>query len=211
MEALRLPFTVQPTDIDETPFTAETPDRTVVRLSKWKAQAAAARSASGGLIIIAADTLVVHDGWIMGKPADAHAAAEMLRRLAGKWHLVLSGFTVLDKAAGREVSRSSRTEVRMRDYSEAEILDYIGRGEPFDKAGAYAIQDEAFHPVAEIAGCYAGVVGLPLCDLFRALGALGTLPERGAVAACWEVTAHVCDLPSRCPSGALCPETSNAI
>ena len=99
----------------------------------------------------------------------------------------------------------------MRDYSRAEILDYIGRGEPFDKAGAYAIQDEAFHPVAEIAGCYAGVVGLPLCDLCRALGSLGILPVRGAVPACWEVTAHICDLPSRCPSSALSPDTADAL
>ena len=197
MEALGFPFTVRITDIDETPSSSETPARTVLRLSKEKTQAAAAQSTCGEEIIIAADTLVVCDGQIMGKPVGVDEATTMLQTLRGRWHEVMSGLTVLDEAAGRMVKFLSVTEVCMRDYVDAEIRKYVDSGEPYDKAGGYAIQDGAFHPVSEVVGCYAGVVGFPLCHLGQALEDLGVALECEMVPTCADVTGQVCDLASR--------------
>ena len=201
MEALHLPFIVRPVGIDEAPWPAELPARTVIRLSKLKAHAAASGSANRKETIIAADTVVVCDGRLMGKPRDEQTAVAMLQQLRGRRHQVLTGLTVLDSAKGRMISRLSCTEVRMRDYREAEILDYVDRGEPFDKAGAYALQDAVFCPVAEIEGCYAGVVGLALCQLCEVLQGFGIRTGRGAVSACTEVIGRDCSLASRVRNG----------
>ena len=122
-------------------------------------------------VVVAADTLVVTDGEILGKPADADDARKMLARLRGRDHHVLTGVVLTGEK--REWAGVVDTRVEMRSYEDEEIEAYIARGEPFDKAGGYAIQDEEFRPVARIEGCYLNVVGLPLCTLAAGLAALG--------------------------------------
>jgi len=194
VEALCIPFTVRAAEINEDPLPDETPTEMVIRLSKEKARVAAAQSADAEEIIIAADTIVVLDGRIMGKPADVDEAVAMLHRLRGRWHRVLTGLTVWDKEKNRIVIQVSEADVRMRDYSDDEIVGFIARGEAMDKAGAYSLQDKIFKPAAEVIGCYAGVMGFPLCHLWRALRELGNPPMRQAVVACSEVTGRICNV-----------------
>ena len=175
---LGLPFTVMRTEVDESPLAGEDPAATARRLSQAKAQAAAVRVREG--LIVAADTLVVLEGEILGKPADLAQATAMLRRLRDREHRVLSGLTLLNAASGREATDVVETRVRMRPISDEEIATYVASGDPLDKAGAYAIQHAGFHPVARLWGCAANVVGLPLCRLDTMLRAfsvpLGTTP-----------------------------------
>jgi septum formation protein len=123
-------------------------------------------------VIVAADTVVALDGQSLGKPSDAAAAHDMLRQLRGRPHDVLTG-VVLRTSGAREWAAVISTQVVMRSYSDAEIDSYIQRDEPFDKAGAYAIQDADFAPVERLEGCYLNVVGLPLCAVASGLAAFG--------------------------------------
>ena len=169
---LGLRFDIVAPDIDETRL----PDEDLVdyarRLSMRKA--AAARKLDKSALIIAADTIVEFQGELLGKPADAAEAGDMLRRLRARSHSVITAFT-LRRATDmpRAFTRHVRTIVTMRDYSDAEIAAYIATGDPFDKAGGYAIQNQAFHPVARIDGSYSNVVGLPLKALAQALREFG--------------------------------------
>ncbi len=143
------------------------------RLSQQKA-AVVARNIDESALIIAADTIVEFRGELLGKPADAAQAWDMLQRLRGRSHSVITAFTVeraLESPCA--ITRHARTTVTMRDYGDEEIAAYIASRDPFDKAGAYAIQNRAFHPVACIDGSYSNVVGLPLEALSSALGAMG--------------------------------------
>jgi len=130
-------------------------------------------------VILAADTLVVADGEILGKPASAEQAHGMLARLRGRSHVVLTG-VVLQAGVGLRWGGVVSTEVVMRAYTHLEVEEYIGRGEPFDKAGGYAVQDEVFRPVEQLEGCYLNVVGLPLCAIAAGLTALGVGRTRQA-------------------------------
>lgn len=128
--------------------------------------------------ILGADTVVADGTEILGKPATAAEAREMLRRLRGRTHRVITAVALV--GPGVEYLEAVETRVRMRDYTDAEMEAYIRRGEPFDKAGGYAIQDPEFRPVADFADCYFGVVGLPLCAVIRGLRALGyPIPPSG--------------------------------
>jgi septum formation protein len=123
---------------------------------------------TGRIVIIAADTVVTIDGLILGKPAGEDRAREMLRRLSGRRHQVLSGLCVLERdGAGEERERHTlvRTTVAMKALSDEEIGDYIVTGEPMDKAGAYAIQGRAAYMIRAVQGSYTNVVGLPLAEL----------------------------------------------
>jgi len=127
-------------------------------------------------VILAADTLVVADGEALGKPTDADQARGMLARLHARPHEVLTAVALRapnDLWWGGVVS----TRVVLRDYTDAEVEEYIARGEPFDKAGGYAIQDEVFRPVERLEGCYLNVVGLPVCAVAAGLTALGVINE----------------------------------
>ena len=141
------------------------------RLSREKAAAAAHVLGESPALIIAADTIVIdHEGALLGKPADAADARRMLRHLRGRAHEVVTAFTLRQTAnPPRKITRHARTEVVMRDYSDAEIDAYINSGDPYDKAGGYAIQNEVFHPVARIEGSYSNVVGLPLDEIREVL------------------------------------------
>jgi MAF protein len=142
-----------------------------------KARQVAAAGQQPDEVTLAADTLVVADGRILGKPADAHEAAGMLHALAGRAHSVLTG-VALSGQDGSAWGGVVSTSVVMRAVTDAEIRAYVGRGEPFDKAGGYAIQDTIFRPVERLEGCYLNVVGLPLCAVAAGLEALGVAVER---------------------------------
>ena len=153
-----------------------TPEATVATLAGEKA-ALVARSYAGGFTL-GADTVVVLDGRLLGKPVDGAEARAMLRSLRARAHTVVTGVAV---AGPRGVLSGTRaTIVRFRRYSDGEIDAYVRGGSPMDKAGAYGIQDRAFEPAAAVTGCYLNVVGLPLCltiDLLREAGALLDRPE----------------------------------
>jgi septum formation protein len=145
----------------------------VLRLARDKALEVAARV--DGRFFIGADTIVLCDGEIMGKPKDAAEAERMLRKLSGVSHAVITGFAVYDKARDGLLSDSATTRVYFKHLRDDEIRDYIATGCPFDKAGAYAIQGGAAHMVERIEGSYTNVVGLPLCEVVEALRRIGAL------------------------------------
>jgi septum formation protein len=168
---LELDFTVRPSDADESPLPGELPEDLVRRLALAKAQA----RAEAGELVLAADTIVVIDGQILGKPADPDDARAMLQRLSGREHEVWSGVALaqVTEAGLRVAGRVVRTEVRIRTMTAAEIAAYVADGEPMDKAGAYAIQGWGAVYVDAIRGNYTNVVGLPIpavAACFRELG-----------------------------------------
>jgi len=165
---LGLRFAVRSTAIDETPLSGEAPDVYVLRLAQEKARVAG----RPGELVLAADTTVVVDGEILGKPVDDADAARMLRRLSGREHEVLTGVAVLD-VPDRLVSGLSRTAVRMAPLTAEEVAWYAATGEPRDKAGAYAIQGLGSLFVEAVSGNYSNVVGLPIPTVYRLFAELG--------------------------------------
>ncbi len=186
-------FTVRPTDAPEVPLSNETPADFVQRLSAVKARLTAA-GLGAGAIVIGADTVVALDGRIIGKPADAQVAVETLRALRNREHEVYTGLTILDTRTGAAHTQLARSRVPMRNYTDAEIEAYVATGDPLDKAGAYAIQYQAFAPVAREAfqDCFANVMGLPLCHVLRALRRLGLEAALDLPAACQEFIQYEC-------------------
>lgn len=182
LASLGIAFTVIKSDIDETQRDGEPPLDYARRLSIEKATAVAARVDAGVLIaadtivILAADTMGILDGEILGKPTDAADARQMLQRLRDRTHTVCTALTVLARANGVttwQATRLTQSQVLMRPYTDAEIDAYIATGDPFDKAGGYAIQHGGFHPVARVQGSYTNVVGLPLETLKELLTETG--------------------------------------
>lgn len=178
-----LNFEALSVDIDERVEPHETPEAYTRRVSRQKAEAAQYR-VDGHALIIAADTSVVDGDTILGKPLDAEDAALMLRRLRGKMHHVYTAITILDTQTQRLQQELVSSPVTMRPYTENEMAAYIASGDPMDKAGSYAIQNPQFKPVAQISGCYANVVGLPLCHLTRLLKQFGVAIEVDIASAC---------------------------
>jgi len=170
LELAGFDFGVVPADICEDVLPGEQPAEHVMRLSREKAQAVADTTA--GRFFIGADTVVVLEERIMGKPLDEADAFRMLSVLSGRTHVVITGFTVLDRENGVCLSRSVQTEVIFRTLGEQEIRDYIASGCPMDKAGAYAIQGRAVHFVRSICGSYTNVIGLPMAELYELLQAM---------------------------------------
>lgn len=162
-----IPCTVIPADICEDVLPGEQPAEHVMRLSREKARAVSDKAA--GRFFIGADTVVVLDDRIMGKPVDTDQAHEMLAALSGRSHDVITGIAVFDRSSGVCQSRSVRTEVLFKELSEREIIDYIATGCPMDKAGAYAIQGGAVHFIRSICGSYTNVIGLPMTELYELL------------------------------------------
>lgn len=158
-------FEVIAADIDEQPWPDEAADPYVRRVALDKARVVALAAPDG--IILAADTSVVVDGAILGKPSDPTDAARMLRMLSGRTHEVLTGVAILGPAGTRVESSSSH--VRFDALTEAEIAWYVASGEPADKAGAYAIQGLGSRFVEEVDGSYSNVVGLPVALVYRML------------------------------------------
>ena len=177
LRAAGIPHDILISAIDESVLGAEAPDAYVCRLAEAKAMAVAPRA--HGRVVLGADTAVVIDGQILGKPADAADASRMLRLLSGRTHDVLTGValvaasTLSTPASPRVTSRLARTMVEFAPLDEQAIAWYVGSGEPMDKAGSYAIQGLASRFVTRISGSYANVVGLPValvCEMMRDLG-----------------------------------------
>lgn len=226
MGLLGLPFEMTVADVAEVPLANELPAATVARLSQAKARAACAEpgpgirfcpnsptaagpSAGRVVVILACDTIVTLDGEVLGKPRDASEAISMLRRLRGRSHTVYSGITLLEPATGRTSTHVAETRLVMRTYTDAEMAAYVASGDPLDKAGAYAIQHPGFHPVARYQGCYANVVGLPLCHLTRCLRAFRIEPLHDVPAACQAYTGHPCPVYATILAGQLNQQMAN--
>ena len=163
-----MPSRVAPVDLDESAYLLPEPAAAAVNVALAKARAVAAEADE---VVLTADTLVVRDAEVLAKPADADEARDMLRALRARAHQVLTGVALRGEGGVRWCGVVATTVV-MRDYTDAELEAYIGRGEPFDKAGGYAVQDEAFRPVERLEGCYLNVVGLPLCAVAAGLATL---------------------------------------
>lgn len=174
LAALGLEFEVRGFDVDETPFAEEAAADMVLRLATAKARAGAAP----GRVVLAADTAVVLDSEIFGKPVDCDDALGMLERLSGREHDVLTGVAVY--ANGDIDTGLSRTRVRFRDIGRDEALQYWHSGEPADKAGAYGIQGLGGVFVSNIEGSYTGVVGLPVFETARLLTRAGITVTAGS-------------------------------
>ena len=159
-----IPFTIRVADIDETMDHTKSPFDEVARVSALKAKAVERQEDD---IIIAADTIVVCEGKVLGKPRDAAEAVEMLQLLSGRDHQVMTGCTVL--RGQRAETFTEVTDLHFRSLSQKEIENYVASGEPMDKAGSYGIQGYGGLLVSGIQGDYSNVVGLPVCRLGRML------------------------------------------
>ena len=171
LATLDLPFSVMPAHVDERRHAAEPPASYVARLAREKAEQLAEQHPSAW--VLGADTVVVLDPCILGKPADGAEARAMLRRLSGRQHTVMTGVAVVHRGRGTTQCDVVSTRVRFRTLQGADIDAYIATGEPFDKAGAYAVQGVGGQFVAALEGCYNNVVGLPLQRTMALLQAAG--------------------------------------
>ncbi len=190
---LGLPFDVMTVEVDETPLAGESPAEMVRRLSLAKARAVAMRL-SGPAVVVGADTTVALDGQALGKPSDADDARRMLWLLRDRVHQVYTGVALVEMPGGRTRNWATGSQVWMRPYGEAEVEAYIATGDPFDKAGAYAIQHPVFRPVARVEGCYANVMGLPLCDIIVHLREMNVPVKEDVRANCSAATGYPCAL-----------------
>ncbi len=201
LSLLGLEFAILPAPVDETPYPGEVGAEYVLRIARSKAEAALSQMSEAG-IVITADTAVViparvdhetrDEEKILGKPAGEDEAVAMLRSLRGHTHQVLTAIAILPTPGGTIASDLCATDVPMRDYSDSEIETYVASGDPQDKAGAYAIQHIGFHPVDGLHGCYANVMGLPLCHLARSLFQLGIAPTKNVPRSCQSALGYAC-------------------
>jgi septum formation protein len=189
VRALGLTVAVDAADIDETPVPSEMPEELVARLCSLKASTVARRWPVDATVL-AADTIVVLDGAVLGKPADSAGAVEMLQRLRSKPHQVITAVAVV--RGTRSLSECCHSTVWMRNYSDDEIAGYVATGDPLDKAGSYAIQHARFAPAARWEGCYSSIMGLPLALTLRLLHEVGLQAPHPAELVCQAVGAPCC-------------------
>ncbi|PYO14786.1 MAG: septum formation protein Maf [Candidatus Rokuibacteriota bacterium] len=170
-------FEVVPSEIEEVLDEGPTGDA-VAQLALRKARAVAGRVGVG--VVLGADTVVVVDGVVLGKPSGPEEARGMLVRLRGRWHEVITGVAVVDAGTERGASATAVSRVLMADYSDATVEAYVASGSPFDKAGGYAIQDLGGALVDGVVGSYTNVIGLPVEATRRLLEDFGVVSERRA-------------------------------
>ena len=201
IKLLGLPVESTSADIDEVPLPGERAAEMAVRLSRAKALAVRPfRVSTGALrspqsaftIILASDTVVSLNGEPLGKPRAAAEARSMLQRLRGRVHQVYTAITLIDLQTDRSITELAGSDVHMRNYTDEEIETYIASDDPFDKAGAYAIQHTGFHPVENFAHCFANVMGLPLCHVTRALRQWGVAVPNDVPALCQAYIRYAC-------------------
>lgn len=185
---LGLPFTVESAAIDESVLPRENPLAHALRLAETKARVVASRHPQA--CVLAADTIVVQAGRILGKPDDAAAARGMLQALRAAPHEVITATALA--CAGQATITAHTSLVTMRAYSDAEIAAYIATGDPLDKAGAYGIQHDSFRPVAQFQGCFAAIMGLPLGVVADLLSAAGLPPAPAWPDACARLGGSCC-------------------
>ena len=171
LRSIGVEFEIAPSQVQERPHTGEAPADYITRLARAKVISIARKREQG--LVIGADTIVVLDGKILGKPVDEADAVRMLRSLSGRWHAVMTGVALYDVATRQEVADYDKTLVRFGQMNEPEIDWYVKSSEPMDKAGAYGIQGLASLFIEEIAGNYFNVVGLPLPLVYRLARRLG--------------------------------------
>ena len=177
LERAGISVTVRPSPDQETLQPGE-PEAQVEATALAKAHSVATLTPSG--LVLGADTVVVDGDTVLGKPRDPDDALHMLRRLRGRQHRVLTAVAVVDAASGRTRSAVRKSRVTMRSYTDDEMEAFVASGAAQDKAGGYAVQDPAFHPVATLDGCYLNVVGLPLCSALSLLREVGATLDRVA-------------------------------
>ena len=203
-------FNILVADVDESQLPGEAPGDYVQRVAEMKARKSAERIHAAG-VVLAADTAVVEGDGILGKPVDEADAVRMLKRLRGHTHQVYTGLALLrksDSSALRQAQDNALTDltvtdVPMRDYSDEEIDVYVQTGDPLDKAGAYAIQHPRFHPVESLQGCFASVMGLPLCRLTHLLGQFNIHPDSSVGIRCQAELQYDCPISSAILRGEL--------
>lgn len=168
LQQLNLKFNSFSVEMDEKIHPGEKPYNAVIRLSKEKMNLAKSKIKNG--VIVTADTIVVLDKTILGKPLNKEDAFRILKLLSGRTHNVYTGYSIFNSGNHKTISEYEKTEVTFRELTNDEIMDYIQGGSPMDKAGAYGIQDD-FGAVfiKKINGCYYNVVGLPLAKFYHAL------------------------------------------
>lgn len=176
LEQIGLEFEVVSSNVDETVANKKVPAEVVKELAFRKAKAVSNFMSGDGTsdkFIIGADTIVVKDGAVLGKPENEAEARQMLSMLKDSWHEVLTGLSIIRVTNGQAVTDYERTRVKMKDLTDSEIQAYINSGEPKDKAGAYGIQGKGALLVEKIEGCYFNVVGLPIFRLVEMLKSFG--------------------------------------
>jgi septum formation protein len=171
-----LTFKVRPAHVDETYFEGETPRAHVRRLACDKAMAMAIRYPSAW--VLGADTIVVIDGLILGKPKNKRQAREMLGRLSNRRHIVFTGFTIARTDTGILKTRVVQSAVQFKNISPEEMDWYVNCDEPYDKAGGYAVQGKGSCFIKTIRGSYTNVIGLPLCEVMEDMTKLGAVQFR---------------------------------
>jgi septum formation protein len=163
LQELGLEFDIMQAGIEETPLAGEPPVDFVLRAARDKAEEVSRANSTAW--VLGADTVVVHEGSILGKPSDEKEALEVLQRLAGQKHIVHTGFCLINEAENIAVSRVVTTEVYFAPFSRKIAAAYVATGEPLDKAGAYGIQGQGGFLVERLYGSYSNVVGLPLAEV----------------------------------------------
>ena len=184
-------FNVSVSDVDESLQAGEPPRDYVLRLAKAKALAVLDKAHREN-IIIGADTAVVDGDILLGKPMDMADAEKMLKQLRGHTHQVYTGLAIYRIQDEQLFTELCITDVPMRSYSDDEISAYVQSGDPLDKAGAYAIQHPGFQPVESMQGCFASVMGLPMCHIVRALRKFNIHPRGDLPASCQAFLQYEC-------------------
>lgn len=167
-------FEVIPSNIPEEPLDGETPSEHVIRLAFQKASEVAGRVGPGKWVI-GSDTVVIIDDEILGKPEDEVDARRMLKKLSGREHTVITGYSIINSSGKKDIKKSVATTVKFKTLTDGEIRGYVDSGESMDKAGAYAIQGLGSFMVEGIVGSYSNVVGLPVCQIVNDLETLGAV------------------------------------
>jgi septum formation protein len=175
LEKLGIPFDVVVSNFEEDMTQNMPPHRLAVHLARGKAETVAKQHTEA--VVIAADTFIIFENELLGKPGTPERATEMLMKLAGKWHEIITGFVILDGETGKETEQLVSTRVHLRDAEESEIVAYVATGEPLNVAGGYAIQGRAGALVDRIEGDYWNIVGLPMSALVVELRKFGITPQ----------------------------------
>jgi len=177
LSLLGLRFEIMPDHVDETFFKGETPREHVLRLSVAKTANAYVNHPDAW--VMGADTIVIINGEVLGKPKTPGEAREMLGKLSGQVHTVYTGFTIVRKSSDIIISNAVESSVKFREIPEDEMAWYVGSEEPYDKAGGYAVQGMGAFFIKEIHGSYTNVMGLPLCEVVDVLKSVGAIAFNG--------------------------------
>ena len=193
LELTGLAFEIRPVTVDETSYIKGPPFKLAQQIAYEKASEAL-KYAPENSLVLAADTVVINNNDILGKPETQQDAVDMLMHLRNGRHDVITSLVLVDRHARRQIHESCTTNVPMRAYTDTEIENYVASGSPMDKAGAYGIQDDdpGLVESRDLSGCFANVMGLPICHFTRAMQALGRKVSADVPANCRQFTGYDC-------------------